>query len=86
MKPKAATAPLLDASLEATASNAFNETRASSSGGGESYRADVFDFAILFFAAVGVAVNAWALVVLVRKKSCSMFHKLMKVRKKSHSL
>jgi Co/Zn/Cd efflux system component len=40
---------------------------------------DVYSIVILSFAVVGVVVNIVSLVVLIRKKTSSMFHKLLKV-------
>ncbi len=41
--------------------------------------ADGFDYAIVVLTVAGVAINVSSLVLLVRKRSCSMFHQLLKV-------
>ncbi len=45
--------------------------------------ADAFDYVIVVLAVAGVAINVSSLVLLVRKRSCSMFHQLLKVNKNS---
>ena len=40
---------------------------------------DVYSYAILVLAIIGVFVNLASLVLLIRKRSCSMFHNLLKV-------
>ena len=40
----------------------------------------IYAVAIALFAVVGVIVNSASLITLARKKTCSMFHNLLKVR------
>ncbi len=49
------------------------------SAGSQVAAADAFDYLIVVFATAGVAINMSSLVILMRKRSCSMFHKLLKV-------
>ena len=43
---------------------------------------EVYAIVILSFAVVGVVINIVSLVVLIRKKNSSMFHKLLKVSRR----
>ena len=35
--------------------------------------------AILIFASVGIVINTYSIILLFRKQTCSMFHKMVKV-------
>ena len=37
-------------------------------------------YVIVGFASVGIAINLGSLIMLMRKRSCTMFHNLLKVR------